>query len=191
VDFILKQIHLYPGEITLVTIGPLINVGELIERDPQGFRKLKRVVMMGGSIRHGFGDPSDPTDAPTNEYNVAADVAASKALFQSGVPIYVMPTDSTAHLKLDEVKRDMLLTKGTALTNSLAVLYLMWGGVTPTLFDPMTVAVIIDPGLCPVQPMRIVVDDKGFTREESGEPNAQVCLRSDPEIFFRFFMARF
>ena len=55
----------------------------------------------------------------------------------------------------------------------------------------LTVAFIIDPGLCPVQPMRIVVDDKGFTREESGEPNAQVCLRSDPEMFFRFFMARF
>src|SRR5215472_12893885 len=44
VDFILEQIRKNPGEITLVTIGPLVNVGAIIDRDPETFRKLKRVV---------------------------------------------------------------------------------------------------------------------------------------------------
>jgi len=48
VEFILNQIELFPGEITLVTIGPLVNVGAIIDRDPQTFKKLKRVVSMGG-----------------------------------------------------------------------------------------------------------------------------------------------
>jgi purine nucleosidase len=50
VEFILEQIRRFPGEITLVTIGPLPNIGALIDTSPETFRKLKRVVMMGGSI---------------------------------------------------------------------------------------------------------------------------------------------
>ena len=47
VDFILDQIRRYPGQITLIAIGPLMNVGALIDKDPQTFLKLKRVVIMG------------------------------------------------------------------------------------------------------------------------------------------------
>jgi inosine-uridine nucleoside N-ribohydrolase len=69
-------------------------------------------------------------------------------------------------------------------------LYHEWGQETPTLFDVMTVAYILNPKLCPVQPMRIRVDDKGFTRPEPGAPNAQVCLDSDADAFFRLYIGR-
>jgi purine nucleosidase len=54
----------------------------------------------------------------------------------------------------------------------------------------MTLAYILKPELCPVQPMRIRVDDTGLTRIEPGLPNAEVCLHSDPEAFFRFYIPR-
>jgi purine nucleosidase len=38
--------------------------------------------------------------------------------------------------------------------------------------------------------MHIRVDEKGFTRAEAGTPNAEVCLESDPEKFFQFYLAR-
>lgn len=189
-DFILAQIRRFPGEITLVALGPLTNVGELIDKDPQTFRQLKRVVMMGGSIGPEDWGGSGATSGPTPEYNIAGDIHAAQKVFQSGVPIYVMPIDSTAQLKLDEVKRDALLAKGTPLTDSLALLYLMWGSPTPVLFDAMAVAYVLDPQLCPVEPMHITVDDKGVTRSGPGSANAQVCMHSDPESFFHFFMAR-
>jgi inosine-uridine nucleoside N-ribohydrolase len=189
-DLILAQIRRFPGEITLVALGPLTNIGELIDKDPQTFRQLKCVVMMGGSIGSEDWGGAGSTDGPTPEYNISGDIQAAQKLFQSGVPIYVMPIDSTAQLKLDEVKRDALLTKGTPLTDSLALLYLMWGSPTPVLFDAMAIAYVLDPKLCPVEPMHITVDDKGVTRSEPGSPNAQVCMHSDPESFFHFFMAR-
>ena len=37
-------------------------------------------------------------------------------------------------------------------------------------------------------PMHIRVDEKGYTREEPGTPNAQVCLNSNPEDFFQFYL---
>ena len=189
VDFILDQIRNHPGEITLVTIGPLVNVGAIIDRDPQTFKKLKRVVSMGGSIDRGYGDPNAPPTPAQPEWNILNDVVAANKLFAAGVPIYLMPLDST-QLKLDEVKREYLFRQGTPITDALVILYHQWGYQTPTLYDPMTIAFIDDPTLCPVQPMNIVVDAKGMTLRGNGAPNAQVCLHSDPETFFRFYLGR-
>jgi inosine-uridine nucleoside N-ribohydrolase len=101
----------------------------------------------------------------------------------------MMPLDAT-QLKLDEVKRELLFQHDSLVTDQLVLLYHQWGQVTPTLFDPMTVAFAIDPSLCPVTPMRIRVDDQGYTRPEPGDPNVQVCLHSDAEKFFDFYMPR-
>jgi purine nucleosidase len=190
VDFILDQIRRRPGEITLVSIGPLVNVGALFDRDAQTFRKLKRVVMMGGSIERGYeADPYSPPTPPQPEWNIKNDIPAARKLFTSGVPIYEMPLDST-QLKMDEVKRAFLFRQGTPLTDALAVLYHQWGQLTPTLYDPMTVAFLVDPELCPTEPMNIHVDDRGMTVRGPGAPNAQVCLKSDPEAFFRLYLER-
>lgn len=190
VDFILDQIRRYPNEITLVAIGPLMNVGALIDKDPQTFLKLKRVVMMGGSIYCGYSETGIcPGPAQSPEWNIINDIPAAKKLFLSRVPLYVMPLDST-QLKLDEVKRAYLFRQATPLTDALTLLYHEWGQQTPTLFDPMTVSYILNPQICAVEPMHILVDDKGFTRPEPGPPNAQVCLRSDSAAFFHLLITR-
>jgi inosine-uridine nucleoside N-ribohydrolase len=189
-EFLLDQIRKHPGEITLIAIGPLMNVGAAIERDAARFRKLKRVVIMGGSVRKGYGDYGyNEHFPPSPEWNILNDVASAQKLFASGVPLFVMPLDST-ELKLDEVKRAFLFTRGTALTDQLAILYHLWAQETPTLFDPMAVAFALKPELCPVTPLHIRVDEKGFTREEPGTANAQVCLQSNPEDFFQFYLRR-
>jgi purine nucleosidase len=188
-DVVLELIRRNPGEITFIGIGPLVNVGALIDRDAQTFRKLKRVVIMGGSIDRGYGDPYAVPTPPQPEWNILNDVASAQKLFASGVPLYVMPLDST-QLKLDEVKREFLFRQSTPLTDSLTLLYHLWGQQTPTLFDPMTIAFIDDPKLCPVQPKNIIVDAKGMTLRGNGAPNAQVCLHSDPEAFFKFYLGR-
>ena len=190
VDFLLDQIRMHPGEITLIAIGPLMNVGAAIDKDPATFRKLKRVVLMGGSVRRGYGDLGyTPPVPPMPEWNILNDIPSAQKLFTSGVPLYVMPLDST-QLKMDEVKRAFLFTQGTPMTDQLTVLYHLWGQQTPTLFDPMTIAFALKPELCPVLPLHIRVDEKGFTREEPGAPNAQVCLDSNSEDFFKFYLKR-
>jgi purine nucleosidase len=196
VAFLLEQIQRYPGQITLIAIGPLMNIGAAIDKDPATFRKLKRVIMMGGSIKRGYGDLGfGPPQGPQPEWNILNDIPSAQKLFAAGVPLFVMPLDAT-QLKLDEVKRAFLFSQGTPLTDALTLLYHQWGQETPTLFDPMTIAFLVNPSLCPVQPMHIRVDDKGFTRPETGPPNAptapnaQVCLDSNPDAFFRFYLNR-
>jgi inosine-uridine nucleoside N-ribohydrolase len=186
----LEQIRKHPGVITLIAIGPLFNIGAMIDRDPATFRKLKRVVMMGGSIYLGSGDLSYfKPHGPDPEWNILQDISGAQKLIASGVPIYMMPLDAT-QLKLDEVKRSILFKHDTALTDQLVLLYQQWGALTPTLYDPMAVSYAINPDLCPAKPLRIYVDAAGYTRTQAGQPNVYVCLHSDPEQFFSFYMRR-
>jgi hypothetical protein len=53
-DFLLEQIRQYPGEITLIVIGPETNIAAAIDQDATTFRNLKRVIVMGGSVYRGY-----------------------------------------------------------------------------------------------------------------------------------------
>jgi purine nucleosidase len=192
IAFLQETIRKNPGEITLISVAPFTNVGALARKDPETFRKLKRVVIMGGSVYRGYrGAGYELPDHAEAEYNVYSDVPAAKALFTSGVPIYMMPLDST-QIPLDEVRRDILFSHGSSLTDALTLLYHQWAAATrtptPTLFDAMAAAYAIRPELCPVKPMHIEVDDKGFTRPTPGTPNTQVCLASSNERFYDFYL---
>jgi purine nucleosidase len=193
VDFLLEHIRRYPGEITLLAIGPETNLGAAIDRDATTFRKLKRIVLMGGSVYRGYSQFNyGKTHGPDPEWNIICDIAAAQKVFSSGVPLYVMPLDST-QIKLQELERAEIFKAGTPLTDALLVLYTQWSRgttQTPTLFDAVVVAYASQPELCPTEPMRLRVDDQGYTRVETGVPNAQVCLRSNSDQFLEFFMPR-
>jgi len=195
VDFILQQIRLHPGEITLVELGPMTNLGAALESDPDTFRKLKRIVAMCGAVRKGYDRYGLLFDspAPVPEYNIAMDIEAARKVFESRVPLYVMPLDST-QLKLDELKREQLFAHGSAMTDDFTLLYHEWsaqtGQQTPTMFDVMAVAYAVDPNICPVTPVHLSVGLDGVTHEEAGKPNTWVCLHSSSDPFFQFYLGR-
>jgi len=195
VSFLLGQIRAHPGRITLICIGPLFNVQAAIGRDPDTFRKLRRVVMMGGSIYMGYRDPAHAGQPapPSAEWNVRCDPAGLRALLGSGVPVFMMPLDST-QIPLRQPEMAEIFAHGSALTDQLTLLYHQWSGTgawrTPTLFDPVAAAYAIRPDLCPARPMRLAVDGQGFTKPVAGAANVQVCLRSDEDGFLRLLIDR-
>lgn len=194
VDFLLAQIRKYPNQITLVSIGPLVNVQAAIARDPATFRKLKRVVLMGGSIYRGYDDGTTGAHRPPEpEWNVRCDPAGLRALLGVGVPVFMMPLDST-QIRLQKPALASISARQSPLTAQLTMLYQQWAGdrpsALPTLFDPVAVTYTFRPDLCPATPLRIEVDDKGFTRPVAGAPNAEVCLKSDEAGFLSLLLER-
>ena len=197
VDLLLAAIAAHPGEVTLLALGPLTDIAAAIQRDPRRFRQLKRIVMMGGSVRRGYGRSQyGAPSPPAREYNIVADVAAARAVLASGVPLVLFPLDSTL-VQLDDVRRRELFAHGSATTDALALLYDQWSAADqpwastiPTLFDIVPVATMLDASLCPLQSMRLVVTDDGTTAETAGPPNVQVCLASDHDRVIDLMMRR-
>jgi len=174
-----------PGEITLVALAPLTNLQALHERDPAALARFGKVVLMAGSIRRGYNTGGAiPQWTPHAEYNVASAPAALTTLLGAGVPVRMFPLDST-QIKFDEVRRDRLFAHGSPGSDALALLYHQWrllngwGQVTPTLFDAVPLAWLLQPALCHLQPLRIEVDARGYTRPVPGPANAEVCLAID------------
>jgi inosine-uridine nucleoside N-ribohydrolase len=187
VDFLRSQFHRYPGQITLIAIGELTNVAATLKADPLVARKIKRIALMGGSVARGY-EPGSPPEA---EWNIKSNPAAAQVVFSSGVPIIMAPLDVTAMLKLDAPMRNRIFSQHTPVTDSLAALYHLWNRETPTLFDPMAVALLLDPGLCQMKELAIEVDNQGFTRVVQGKPaNATVGMQTDPAKFLEFYLSR-
>ena len=187
VDFMRSELHRYPGKITLIAIGELTNVAALIKADPLAAKQIKQIALMGGAIARGY----EPGSKPEPEWNIKSNPAAAQVVFSSGIPIVMAPLDVTAMLQLDAAGRARIFNLKTPVANSLAAVYHLWNHETPTLFDPMAVALVLEPGLCQTKDLHVEVDDQGFTRVVEGKrPNAQVGLTTDPAKFFDFYLRR-
>jgi purine nucleosidase len=77
VDLILDEARRRPGEITLVTLGPLTNLAIALLREPALPRLLKGYTLMGGA----FGVSGNTT--PTTEWNIHCDPEAAKIVFRA------------------------------------------------------------------------------------------------------------
>jgi len=77
VDVILDAAHDRPGEILLVTLGPLTNLALAVQRDPGLPRLLRGYVLMGGA----YGASGNTT--PTTEWNIHCDPDAAKVVFRA------------------------------------------------------------------------------------------------------------
>ena len=77
VDLILDEARRRPGEITLVTLGPLTNLALAVLREPALPRLLRGYTLMGGA----FAVPGNTT--PTNEWNIHCDPDAAKIVFRA------------------------------------------------------------------------------------------------------------
>ncbi len=71
-DLFVAEARRRPGEITLVTLGPLTNLALAVLREPELPRLLRRLVIMGGSYR------SPGNTAPTTEWNIHCDPEAAR-----------------------------------------------------------------------------------------------------------------
>ncbi len=194
IEYMRDQLRKRPGEITLVALAPLSNIEALQRRDPGAIRKLKEVVLMGGSIYAGYNlGGAIPVSHPHAEYNVVSAPQGLRILLESRVPVKMYPLDST-QIKFDEVRRDRLFAYGSPTSDALALLYHQWrllnawGQVTPTLFDVVPITALLQPSTCPLTPLRIAVDDHGYTRPTAGEPNIAVCLSVDESGTQRMIM---
>jgi inosine-uridine nucleoside N-ribohydrolase len=185
VKFLHKQIQRAPGEITLIAVGPLTNLGDLFTRYPETIREIKRIVVMGGAVSVGYNNK--PPAVP--EHNIKYDPISARAVFASGAPLTMAGLDATAMMQLDEERQKKLFALGTPGTDALAALTNLWGDRIPTLFDPMAVAYALGHRFADDYQQHVVVDDDGLTRTTDGPRNVTILLNPQKEAFLDWYIA--
>jgi inosine-uridine nucleoside N-ribohydrolase len=175
VELMYEKLKARPGEITIVAIGPLTNVAQLLKDHPEAKSLVKRIVFLGGSLEVGY-DGKPPAVA---EWNVRQDLAAVRTVFESGVPLLVVPLDATTGMDISESQRQKLFAAGTPLASQLANLLELCEQERATLFDPAAVAVATDEAWGTRNSLQITIADDGRTIVRDGKPNVDVVTRLD------------
>lgn len=89
-DLIAAEARAHPGELTLVTLGPLTNLAVAVVREPELPRLLRDLVMMVGSYR------SPGNTAPTTEWNATVDPEALAMVLSAWAPDGPAPPSTPA-----------------------------------------------------------------------------------------------
>jgi inosine-uridine nucleoside N-ribohydrolase len=191
VEFLAETIRRNTGQVTLVAVGPLQNVGDLVRLHPDVVPLVKRVVLMSGSVG---ANASSPT--PVAEWNVKLAIPEAQAVYAAAWPVTIVPLDSTTHVRLEDQERDTLRKAATPLVVALEALLRLWTtGPTSrmTLHDQMAIAEAQHPGrfFNRCEPMPLRVDDAGFTRVDRTNGRAvTVCLEPKRDEFMTHYLAQ-
>jgi len=94
-DFIIEKCKENPGEITLITLGPLSNIAEAITKCPELPTIVKRVFTMGGTLNF------RGNVTPVAEANIWNDPEAANIVFNSGFNLTLSPLNVTTQIKLN------------------------------------------------------------------------------------------
>lgn len=196
VDFIIQQIMEHPGEITLVTIGPLTNIAAALIREPDIASHVKRIVMMAGVTRLA----SNGLYLTHVEHNIKCDPEAASVVFSCGAPITMVGLDVTRQAIFTQEDVTRMANSGTPLALKLTEAIQSYMDYMQRdysyMCDPLAVATLLDSTLVKTKRMnvRIEYDHRPHTgqtvAELSDDGHVDVCLEVDKERFFALLYDR-
>jgi purine nucleosidase len=150
IDYLIETLRASAkDEITLVTLGPLTDIGLALTRAPEIAGKIREIVMMAGA----YFEVGNIT--PTAEFNVYVDPKAAELVLKSGVPVTMMPLDVTHRVLVTPARMESLFKLGNrsgkalaeALTFSRTFDINKYGWDGAPLHDPTTIAYLLRPSL--------------------------------------------
>ncbi|HIE48232.1 TPA: nucleoside hydrolase [Candidatus Bipolaricaulota bacterium] len=190
VQFLLETIRSHPGEITLLTIGPLTNIGILFALDPEVPKLLKQLVMMCGVYT-----TRTPGVGPL-EWNAIGDPHATAIVFNAPVPkLVAVGLDVTVQCRMSaEECRNRL--RGDPMLEVVADMAEVWfrraGHIT--FHDPLAAVTIFEPEICTYEQGRVDVELTsprllGMTHWRAGAQGSphSVAITVDSQRFFKHY----
>ncbi|GAX61998.1 inosine/uridine-preferring nucleoside hydrolase [Candidatus Scalindua japonica] len=196
---IIETINRFPGNITLVTLGPLTNIALAILQDSSIAGKVKECIIMGGTGQ-GRGNVT-----PVAEYNIWVDPEAARIVFESSLPITMVGWDaSLAYAMFNTHEMEKLRSVETPLAEfcvdiqkalrKFSVKEMNLEGFD--LPDPLAMAVALDPTVATeTKPLFVAIETESqLCREQTvvdhlavtkQEPNVNVVLKASREKFLR------
>lgn len=187
VDFLRRTIRANPGQVTLLTIGPLTNIAVLFALDPEIPSLLGQLVLMCGRFFDSMG----------GEWNSINDPHASAIVYGNGCQSrpprhisYGLDVTMKCQMPADEVRR-RFTAKALKPVSDFAEI---WFKDRPeiTFHDPLAAACIFEPQLCQYRTGKVTVPVEGAAAGWTilqGDPAGphQAASKVDSGRFFQHY----
>ncbi len=185
--------------LTIAAIGPLTNIAEAVEADPDLVNRVDRLVIMGGAIGRG-------NVTPAAEFNFWHDPAAVQLVLDAGFrAIDIVGLDVTGQVFLTADDRERIRHSGEVgrfvydMTRAYFDAY--WrshGRVGAEMCDPLVIGHLLDPSIVRMTPARVEIDLEGpsagrsnvwlASRFRTVESNCRIATDVDASRFFDRFL---
>ncbi|HDI74638.1 MAG: hypothetical protein DRJ52_04350 [Thermoprotei archaeon] len=170
-------------DLTVITLGPLSNIGFLLKKRPDLAKKTRFIVMGGCFFENRI------------EYNIRCDPEAVALLLKSGADTTMVGLDVTLKCIMSDTMVDMLKKNPRlyVLKNYLEA-WSKRAKHNPILHDPLTVAISFKENLVETIPAKITVElsepNRGLTKITKGEFNAKICVEVNAQRFLQLYTER-
>jgi inosine-uridine nucleoside N-ribohydrolase len=195
IEFLRQTIRKYPGEVVLLPIGPLTNIGLLFSVDPEIPSLLKGLVMMCGVftvfpyLQAGLGPL---------EWNAKGDPHATAIVYRATTSIHrSIGLDVTRQVTMDvEEVREKFNCDGLRPVLDFAEVWFQRRNII-TFHDPLAAATVFDDQICVFEKGAVDVELaserlKGMTLWKPGDPEThEVALEVDSKRFFEHYFSVF
>jgi pyrimidine-specific ribonucleoside hydrolase len=195
VELIIELLDQADEPVNIVTLGPLTNIADALEKNPAIQEKIKRFYIMGGAVQvkgnliiPGF------TDYLTNdvaEWNVYIDPPAARKVIRSDVPVTLVPLDGTNNAPANQEFATLFKERAqTPTAKFVDNIFDNIGGMiesgTYYFWDPLTAAVAADEDICEYEVFNLDVAVKYADEAPAGDfpPYSKTLKDGSPRRHF-------
>jgi inosine-uridine nucleoside N-ribohydrolase len=189
IEFMRRIIRKYPGEVTLLGIGPMTNIALLFSVDPDIPSLLKQLVVMCGIFTF-----KTPLYTCLTEWNAACDPYATAVMYNAPVKtIKSVGLDVTTHVTMAKKEFAEKIKNNNAFKPVIDFMNVKNPDGFITFHDPLAAAVIFDETICKFSRGAIETElesskSKGLLYfSESADGKNEIALQVDSEKFFGHF----
>jgi inosine-uridine nucleoside N-ribohydrolase len=208
-ELICQQVSASKTPVTFIALGPLTNLALALRADPALATRLDRVFISGGAIHAGGTIHDDVSINPNKvaEWNLYIDPVAADVVFNSGIPLTLIPLDVThtdgpqpLMFTREFVRRLSVLAHEQAARVMVRIVHL-WQLANPQhqavpVWDAVTAAIAVDTTIgrdWRDLTIRVVLQPKDIAGQtiidENGQPNTRVCLAGNQAAFEEAYLA--
>lgn len=190
-----------PEPVTLVFTGPLTNLARCLDNHPGIEQKIDRLVFMGGAL-----DVEGNVDVPghdgTAEWNVFWDPRATARVWDSTIPITLVPLDATNRVPVSRsLVARLAQSRRHATAHFAATLWAMTFGTLEATgmeyccWDTLAVASLAVPEVLKIETVgcEVIPDGpgQGRTLRSSDGRSVDVAVSCAPEVFYEHCVRTF
>jgi inosine-uridine nucleoside N-ribohydrolase len=134
-EFMIRQVHAHPHEISILAGGPLTDIALAVRTDPEFAGLVKELVFLG-AVR----PPTSP------DFNTRFDPEAARIVLAAHWPSITAVCELTYHIKLEKADIDKISAAHTPIGDFVVKYSGLDVGKT-NLWDEICAAILIDPTL--------------------------------------------